>query len=46
MSQAYFTTIEEVEDTTKDNKIILPYRHDIIKPKDYKEANNSLYKEY
>jgi hypothetical protein len=44
-SQAYFTTLEEVEDI-KDTKILVPNNPDIIEPKDYNEANSSIYKEY
>jgi hypothetical protein len=44
-SYAYYTTLEEVEDI-KDNKIILPNNPDIIEPNNYKEANNSKYKEF
>jgi hypothetical protein len=49
-SQAYYTnTIDNnSEETSIDssNKIILPSNIDIIEPKDYREANNSKYKEY
>ena len=44
-SQAYYTTLEEVEDI-KETKIIALNNPNIIEPLDYKEASNSLYKEY
>ena len=46
-SQAYYTTLEETDkEDIKETKIIAPNNSNIIEPLDYKEASNSLYKEY